>query len=159
MSSGSNITATATDNGYGYGGGKQEQEQEYERNDDSDVTSAAAYLSSTGPCQGFGDLYLTCVATAGLGMCRSLRGQFEQCAKAQHDASVKLLHELGSQLCPHITTENNGGNGSDIENRRLDRERLLCAANLMNQQLMHGYSSAVASNMTSSPPGSTSTTP
>lgn len=122
--------------------GRRFQGKEKGEQTQNDIDSAAAFISSTGPCQGFGDLYLVCVATAGLGMCRSLRAQFEQCAKTQHKASKKVLQELGSQLCPHITDSDN-----DHDHDK-DRERVLCAANLMNQQLMQSYSNAMASNMT-----------
>lgn len=104
---------------------------------DQEITTAVAYLSSTGPCQGFGDLYLTCVATAGLAMCRSLRAEFERCSKAQQAVSVQVLQDLGEQLCRHIPDK--GGATATA-----DRERLLCAANLMNQQLMQSYSAAQA---------------
>ena len=46
-----------------------------------EISTAAAVMSISGRCRQIGDVYLTCVATAGLGMCRSLRANFERCAK------------------------------------------------------------------------------
>ena len=89
-----------------------------------EISTAAAVLSISGPCRQVGDIYLTCVATAGLGMCRSLRATFEQCAKQTAENSTSMLRGLGDQVCAHVEGED---------------EKLLCAANMVNAQLMRGY--------------------
>jgi uncharacterized protein HemX len=104
----------------------KEQEEQIE----DEIRTATAFISTSGPCRGIGDVYLTCVATAGLGMCRSLRAQFEQCTASSQATSREMLQELGAELCRHMTQSNNNN----------DNERLLCAANLVNEQLMQGYS-------------------
>ena len=48
---------------------------------EQDIEMATALMSISGPYRVVGDIYLSCVGMAGLGMCRSLRAQFEQCAK------------------------------------------------------------------------------
>jgi hypothetical protein len=82
-----------------------------------------------------GDLYLTCVATAGLGMCRSLRAQFELCAKANQESSMQMLQELGREICSHVP----------------EKEQLLCAADLINRQLMQGFMTKGSSSVSSDP--------
>ena len=108
---------------------------------DNDIRVAAAFLSTSGPCRAIGDVYLTCVATAGLGMCRSLRAEFEQCAKSTEAQSQQMLQELGDQVCRQLPT---------------DTERLACAADLVNQQLMQGYSLAQMGAMGSNGGGTAS---
>ena len=89
-----------------------------------EISTAAAVMSIAGPCRQVGDIYLACVATAGLGMCRQLRATFEQCAKGTAEQSTAMLGGFGEQVCAHV---------SDPD------EQLLCAAQLVNQQLMRGY--------------------
>jgi hypothetical protein len=89
-----------------------------------EISTAAAVMSISGPCRQVGDIYLTCVATAGLGMCRSLRATFEQCAKGTAENSTEMLGGLSAQMCGHVEGE---------------EEQMLCAARLVNQQLMRGY--------------------
>ena len=70
-----------------------------------EIDTAAAFLSIAGPCHAAGNVYLACVATAGLGMCRHLRANFEQCAKAQLDASRERLKIIGEQQCSPDETD------------------------------------------------------
>jgi hypothetical protein len=109
----------------------EEDQQQQQRMAENEIRTATAFISTSGPCRGIGDIYLTCVATAGLGMCRSLRGQFEQCTKDMELTSRDMLNEFGAELCRHLPP-----NGSD---------RPLCAANLINQQLMQQYQGGMSS--------------
>jgi hypothetical protein len=102
-------------------------ESEGDSPNENDIQTATAFLSTTGPCRAVGDLYLTCVATAGLGMCRNLRAEFERCTRDTQPLSRQLLRELGDQLCRQHAAE---------------EDRWLCAADLVNQQLMQGYHAA-----------------
>jgi hypothetical protein len=92
-----------------------------------EIGTAAAVLSLSGPCRGVGDIYLTCVATAGLGMCRSFRADFEQCAKATAEGSTEMLQQIGEQMCGHIEGK---------EEKLLGAARLINLHNLSNQQAM-----------------------
>eukprot|EP00586_Coscinodiscus_wailesii_P014041 CAMPEP_0172504290 /NCGR_PEP_ID=MMETSP1066-20121228/177313_1 /TAXON_ID=671091 /ORGANISM="Coscinodiscus wailesii, Strain CCMP2513" /LENGTH=114 /DNA_ID=CAMNT_0013280405 /DNA_START=142 /DNA_END=483 /DNA_ORIENTATION=+ len=96
----------------------------YEEMREREINTAAAVMSTSGPCRQIGDVYLTCVATAGLGMCRGLRASYEQCAKETRDGSKVVLGTLANQACGHV-------DGQD--------EKLLCAANLVNRELMRGF--------------------
>ena len=89
-----------------------------------EISTAAAVMSISGPCRQVGDIYLACVATAGLGMCRQLRATFEQCAKGTAEQSTAMLGGFGEQVCAHISDRD---------------EQLLCAAQIVNQQLLRGY--------------------
>lgn len=64
-----------------------------------EIDTAAAFLSIAGPCYQAGNIYLACVATAGLGMCRHLRAAFEQCAKAHQETSRERLANIGQERC------------------------------------------------------------
>lgn len=86
-----------------------------------EIETAVAFLSISGPCKSRGDIYLACVATAGLGMCRHLRASFEQCAR-NNPSSIAYLKEIGNRMCSEVQEENN--------------ERMLCAARIVNQQYM-----------------------
>ncbi len=88
-------------------------------NRDQEINIAAAILSLSGPCRSVGDIYLACVATAGLGQCRHLRASFENCAKATAAESKEYLGIVGEMNCPPE-----------------EKDKELCAALLVNQQLM-----------------------
>jgi len=83
-----------------------------------ELDTAAAFLSLSGPCRQVGDVYLACVATAGLGMCRHLRASFEQCAKVTREESLSQLQLIGQQQC----------------SKEKDKEQ--CAAQLVLQHYM-----------------------
>lgn len=85
---------------------------------DGEVNTATAILSLKGPCQGLGDIYLACVATAGLGQCRSLRASFEKCCHENKEESLRYLNMIGTQVCPD------------------EEDKELCAALVLNQQIM-----------------------
>lgn len=88
-------------------------------NRDQEINIASAILSLSGPCRSVGDIYLACVATTGLGQCRHLRASFEQCAKATAAESKEYLSVIGEMNCPPD-----------------EKDKELCAALLVNQQLM-----------------------
>jgi hypothetical protein len=97
---------------------------------DEEINTAAAILSLSGPCRGVGDVYLACVATAGLGQCRHLRASFEQCAKATASGSKEYLGMLGELNSPPD-----------------EKDKELYAAQMVNRQLMaQFYSSSSSSN-------------
>lgn len=64
------------------------------------LDTAAAILSISGPCRNIGDIYLSCVATKGLGQCRPLRAGFESCAKETAANSRAMLGSIGAQMFP-----------------------------------------------------------
>lgn len=66
-----------------------------------EIDTAAAFLSLSGPCRQVGDVYLACVATAGLGQCRHLRASFEQCAKRSREESIAQLQLIGGEQFPN----------------------------------------------------------
>lgn len=86
---------------------------------DQEINTAAAILSLSGPCRAVGDVYLACVATAGLGQCRHLRAAFENCAKSTADDSKEYLEMVGDLNCPPD-----------------EKDKAFCAAKLINRQLM-----------------------
>mmetsp|Transcript_106818 Transcript_106818/g.159732 ORF Transcript_106818/g.159732 Transcript_106818/m.159732 type:complete len:120 (+) Transcript_106818:114-473(+) len=90
-----------------------------------EIGTAAAVLSLSGPCRGVGDLYLTCVATAGLGMCRSFRSDFEQCSKSTAESSTEMLGSIGEQMY---------GRMHNKEDRLLEAARMINLHNLSNLQ-------------------------
>jgi hypothetical protein len=64
-----------------------------------EVDTASAFLSIEGPCRQVGNVYLACVATAGLGMCRSLLAEFEACAKDTQLEAREQLTLIGQRNC------------------------------------------------------------
>jgi hypothetical protein len=90
---------------------------------EQEIEMATALMSVSGPCRVVGDVYLSCVATAGLGMCRTLRAQFEQCANESAPESREMLNMFSQQACAHI--------GDDDQNGRLQ-----CGAQLVMQQVL-----------------------
>jgi hypothetical protein len=87
---------------------------------DAEINTAAAILSLPGPCRAVGrDVYLACVATAGLGQCRHLRAQFEECAKATASGSKEYLGMLGELNSPPD-----------------EKDKELYTAQMINRQLM-----------------------
>mmetsp|Transcript_426 Transcript_426/g.586 ORF Transcript_426/g.586 Transcript_426/m.586 type:complete len:136 (-) Transcript_426:413-820(-) len=96
----------------------QRPAEQHQLNMETEINTAAAILSIAGPCRALGDVYLTCVAIAGLGECRHLRATFEQCAKASQESSRGYLDMIGSQWC------------EDKD------DKVFCAAQMVNQQLM-----------------------
>lgn len=64
-----------------------------------EVDTASAFLSIEGPCRQVGNVYLACVATAGLGMCRSLRADSEACAKDTRLEAREQLTMIGQRNC------------------------------------------------------------
>lgn len=96
---------------------------------DQEIKTAAAILSLSGPCRAVGDIYLACVATAGVGQCRHLRASFEQCAKATAPGSKEYLGMLGELNCPPD-----------------EKDKELCAAHLVNTQLLMQLSSSLSSS-------------
>lgn len=88
---------------------------------EQEIDTAAAFLSISGPCWQQGNIYLACVATAGLGMCRHLRASFEQCAKAKRELSIRQLEVIGKEQ------QNLCGKEDD---------KTHCAARLVLQQYM-----------------------
>ena len=89
-----------------------------ERLREAEIQTASAILSIGGPCRAIGDVYLTCVATAGLGQCRHLRASFEDCAKSTMEGSRAYLQTIGDQWCKD------------------EDDKTFCASQLVNQQLM-----------------------
>lgn len=85
-----------------------------------EIQTASAILSLSGPCRNAGDIYLACVATSGLGMCRSLRASFEHCSKDTAQKSQDMLRTIGAELCPDANSVH---------------EQTLCAARMINEQL------------------------
>mmetsp|Transcript_17217 Transcript_17217/g.23672 ORF Transcript_17217/g.23672 Transcript_17217/m.23672 type:complete len:119 (-) Transcript_17217:285-641(-) len=85
-----------------------------------EIEVATALMSIWGPCRGVGDAYLACVATSGLGMCKSIRYGFQQCAQASMQSSTDSLTALGSHMCSHVPE------GSE--------ERARCAAQIVFAQ-------------------------
>lgn len=100
----------------------QERDQQQQQ---GQIDTATALLSISGPCRSVGDVYLTCVATAGLGMCRSWRATFERCAKQTRDGyGMSMLRNIAnSEMCSHI------------DNTK-EEDKLMCATAIVNQQLM-----------------------
>ena len=93
------------------------------------INTAAAYLSTTsGPCRHIGDMYLTCVATAGLGMCKSYRYAYQQCvAEVSEEYGKNMLRDLADQVCGHI----------DAKGRKnSEEERMDCASGFVLGQMM-----------------------
>lgn len=94
------------------------------QNDQPDVQeeldTATAILSLSGPCRNIGDIYLTCVATRGLGQCRPLRAGFESCAKETANNSRTMLGTIGAQMFPDAEKE---------------EDQALEAARMINRQL------------------------
>mmetsp|Transcript_21012 Transcript_21012/g.58174 ORF Transcript_21012/g.58174 Transcript_21012/m.58174 type:complete len:129 (-) Transcript_21012:1434-1820(-) len=96
---------------------------------EQEIDTAAAILSLNGPCRIVGDVYLTCVATAGLGQCRHLRASFEDCAKSTKDASRQfmqqtLVHQIPA--CAAMAKE---------ENNTTESDQLFCVAQTITQDL------------------------
>jgi hypothetical protein len=86
-----------------------------------EIDMAAAVLSLSGPCRNVGDMYLTCVATQGLGQCRALRSGFEQCSKETAANSKDMLASMGAQIFVDLKSE---------------EEQTLSTARMVNRQLM-----------------------
>lgn len=63
---------------------------------------ATSFLSIWGPCRGIGDEYLSCVTTEGMGMCKPLRRQFEQCTNETRNIAITMLDQLALQACSHV---------------------------------------------------------
>ena len=93
----------------------------------AEINTAAAVLSLSGPCRQVGDVYLACVATAGLGMCRSLRYNFEQCAKATSEESKEMLAGIGNQMFGYVENQ---------DEQLLQAARMINLHNLSNRQAM-----------------------
>ena len=89
---------------------------------EQEIEMATAFMSVAGPCRVVGDVYLSCVATAGLGMCRTLRAQFEQCANESAPESRAMLNAYSQQVCAHIPED--------------DQARLQCGAQMVMQQVV-----------------------
>lgn len=62
---------------------------------EQEINTAAAFLSIDGPCRQVANVYLACVATAGLGMCRHLRANFEDCAKSTRQEAREQITFIG----------------------------------------------------------------
>ena len=91
-----------------------------QRRNEEEIDTAAAFLSLTGPCQQAGHVYLACVATAGLGMCRHLRASFTQCTVAHAAASRERLQGIGQERCSSSN----------------DNDKTLCAARIVLRHYM-----------------------
>lgn len=85
-----------------------------------ELDTASAILSLSGPCRNIGDVYLTCVATRGLGQCRPLRADFESCAKETAKNSRAMLGSIGRSMFPDAGNE---------------KDQALAAARMINRQL------------------------
>lgn len=83
----------------------------------SEIETAVAFLSVSGPCRSVGDIYLACVAVAGLGQCRHLRAKFESCAR-NNPQSKSYLEDMSKQMFPNA------------------EDPILYAARMVNQQHM-----------------------
>jgi hypothetical protein len=99
-----------------------EEQQASPSRQEQEIEMATALMSVSGPCRVVGDIYLSCVATAGLGMCRSLRAQFQECTKAVGPESREMLDLFSQQACAHIRDD--------------DQKRLQCGAQLVMQQVL-----------------------
>jgi hypothetical protein len=86
-----------------------------------EIDMAAAVLSLSGPCRNVGDMYLTCVATQGLGQCRALRAGFERCSKETAANSKAMLGSMGAHIFADLKSE---------------EEQTLSTARMVNRQLM-----------------------
>ena len=64
-----------------------------------EIDTAAAFLMIEGPCRQVANIYLACVATAGLGQCRHLRASFADCAKQFRTEAQEQLELIGMQQC------------------------------------------------------------
>ena len=93
------------------------------------IDTATAYLcTASGPCRSIGDVYLACVATAGLGMCKSYRHAYQNCTKkCSGTIGRDMLQGLGEQACSHIECTN--------EQTKED-DKMSCAAGFVMSQMM-----------------------
>lgn len=132
-----------------------------------EINTAKALLSISGPCRAIGQIYLTCVAMSGeLGRCHPWKSAFEKCARTERTSddsySNQILLSLGtSEMCNHIVETKkrrgtsgagatgaggsqgingvNDTNNNNINNYNDKTENLLCAAGIVNQQLLQKY--------------------
>jgi hypothetical protein len=70
-----------------------------------DFYRTTSFLSIWGPCRRVGDEYLSCVVTAGMGMCKPLRRNFERCATETSGHAVEMLDQLSLQACTHLDND------------------------------------------------------
>lgn len=91
-----------------------------------DFYKASSLLSIWGPCRHIGDSYLSCVVTEGMGMCKPIRRNFEQCATETAEYSIAMLDQISLQACSHIS----GKEGSAAKRN--------CAAEFILQQHQQG---------------------
>ena len=68
----------------------------------SEIYRATSFISIWGPCRRVGDEYLSCVVTAGMGMCKPLRRNFERCAAETSEHAIEMLDQLALQACSHL---------------------------------------------------------
>jgi hypothetical protein len=101
---------------------EQQQQAPALSHQEQEIETATALMSVSGPCRVVGDVYLSCVATAGLGMCRSLRVQFEQCVNESAPESRQMLDLFSQQVCAFIPDD--------------DQKRLQCGAQMGMQQVL-----------------------
>ena len=84
---------------------------------DSEVATATTFVSINGPCRGFGNVYLACVAKS-CGALSTLREKFESCCNEYKEESLSNLKVIGTSICPE------------------EEDKELCAALVINQQTM-----------------------
>ena len=94
-----------------------------------DFVRAASLISIWGPCRRVGDEYLSCVVTAGMGMCKPLRRTFEQCAQETSDHAVGMLDQLALQACSHIDNSNPNNNNNNKKDMIIAKRN--CAAEFL----------------------------
>jgi hypothetical protein len=97
------------------------QEQEPPSIKVQEIEMATALMSIAGPCRIVGDIYLSCVATAGLGQCRSLRAQFEQCGIQSAPESRVMLGKFSKKACAQIDD---------------DQDQMQCGAQMVMKQVL-----------------------
>lgn len=84
---------------------------------DSEVATATTFVSTNGPCRGFGNVYLACVAK-NCGAMSTLREKFQSCCSEYKEESLSNLRVIGTSICPE------------------EEDKELCAALVINQQIM-----------------------
>jgi hypothetical protein len=93
------------------------------------INTAVAALSMMGPCRGVGDVYLGCVATSDIDMCRSVRADFEQCATTSAAGSLEILEQVGEHMLGHMASK---------EEKLLGVATLINLHNLSNLKALQG---------------------